>query len=359
MCDVERIVSPQGPPCSAAGRGAAHHPPPHTIKEFKSSAGGCKLTLIMRNATLRQLRALTALARTGSVTRAAEALHLTPPAVTLQLQALQHEAGVPLIDRGPAGMVLTDAGREVAAAARRIDVVLGECEALLGDLAGARRGTVGAGITSTAKYFAPRALGAFSRRHPGLELRLAVGNRAETIAGLRDHSLDLVVMGQPPEDLPVQATIIGPHPHVVVTAADHPLVAQRAIQPKALAGETFLVREEGSGTRNLMQRFFADAGVAPRIGMELGSNETIKQAVLAGLGIAFLSAHTIELEVQTHRLVILDVMGLPAMRQWYAVHLSDRRLSLAARALHIFLINEGASYLPDLCGALHAPSTAV
>jgi LysR family transcriptional regulator for metE and metH len=308
----------------------------------------------MRNATIRQLRALSALARTGSVTRAAELLHLTPPAVTLQLQALQQEAGVKLLDRGPSGMVLTDAGREVAAAAQRIDGVLSECEAVLGDLAGARRGTVGAGITSTAKYFAPRALGAFSRRHPGLDLRLSVGNRAETIQGLRDHSIDLAVMGQPPDELPVEATVIGPHPHVVVTAQDHPLVGRQRISPEALEAELFLVREQGSGTRSLMQRFFADAGVAPRIGMELGSNETIKQAVLAGLGIAFLSAHTIELEVQTRRLAILDVVGLPAMRQWYAVHVTDRRLTLAARALHTFLVTEGAQYLPDLCGDLPA-----
>jgi DNA-binding transcriptional LysR family regulator len=306
----------------------------------------------MRNVTIRQLRALTALARTGSVTRAAGQLHLTPPAVTLQLQALQQEAGVPLIDRGPAGMVLTDAGREVAAAAARIDAVLGECEAVLGDLAGARRGAVSAGITSTAKYFAPRALGAFSRRHPGLELRLAVGNRAETIAGLRDHTLDLAVMGQPPEELPVRATVIGSHPHVVVTGADHPLARRARLPPRALDGEIFLVREQGSGTRGLMQRFFADAGMAPRIGMELGSNETIKQAVLAGLGVAFLSAHTIELEVQTGRLAILDVVGLPAMRQWYVVHRADRRLTLAAQAMHQFLVTEGAGFLPDLCGSL-------
>ena len=306
----------------------------------------------MRNATIRQLRALGAVAKTGSVTRAAEMLRLTAPAVTLQLQALQQEAGVKLIDRGPAGMILTEAGREVAAAAQRIDAVLSECDAVLGDLAGARRGAVAAGITSTAKYFAPRALGAFSRRHPGLELRLGVGNRAETIAGLRDHTLDLAVMGQPPEELAVHATILGPHPHVVVTPVDHRLAGQVGVSPGALEGEPFLVREDGSGTRSLMRRFFHDAGVVPKIFMELGSNETIKQAVLAGLGIAFLSAHTIELEVQTGRLAVLDVVGLPAMRQWYVVHLADRRLTLAARALHEFLVNEGAQYLPDLCHPL-------
>jgi DNA-binding transcriptional LysR family regulator len=251
-------------------------------------------------------------------------------------------------------MVLTEAGREVAEAARRIDAVLAEADATLGDLAGFRRGVVSAGITSTAKYFAPRALGAFSRRHPGLELRLGVGNRAETIAGLRDHTLDLAVMGQPPVELSVSASPIGPHPHVIVTAHDHHLADRKRLHPTELEHEIFLVREEGSGTRSLMQRFFADAGVTPRIGMELGSNETIKQAVLAGLGIAFLSAHTIELEVQTNRLVILDVVGLPATRQWFAVHMQDRRLTLAARALHQFLVTEGAQFLPDLCGPFQA-----
>ena len=313
----------------------------------------------MRNVTLRQLRAITALARAGSVTGAAELLHLSPPAVTLQLQALQQEAGMPLTDRGPAGMVLTEAGREVAAIAARIDAVLAGCEATLGDLAGLRRGAVSAGITSTAKYFAPRALGAFTRRHPGLDLRLSVGNRAETITGLRDHSLDLAIMGQPPEELAVAAMPIGAHPHVIVTTPDHLLAAQHRIEPASLEAEVFLVREEGSGTRSLMQRFFAEANVSPRIGMELGSNETIKQAVLAGLGIAFLSAHTIELEVQTGRLAILDVIGLPVTRQWFVVHMEDRRLTLAARALIRFLVDEGAQFLPDLYSAFHGRASAV
>jgi DNA-binding transcriptional LysR family regulator len=245
-------------------------------------------------------------------------------------------------------MTLTEAGREVAATAALIEAALGNCEATLADLAGLRRGVLSAGITSTAKYFAPRALGAFSRRHPGIELRLVVGNRAETILGLHDHSLDLAIMGQPPETLPVRATPIGAHPHVIVTAHDHRLAHSRQLAPASLQDELFLVREEGSGTRDLMQRFFADAAVTPRIGMELGSNETIKQAVLAGLGIAFLSAHTIELEVQTGRLVILDVIGLPATRQWYAVHMADRRLTRAARVLHDFLVSEGAQFLPDV-----------
>lgn len=313
---------------------------------------------MLRNVTLRQLRVLAAVARAGGVTRAAALLHVTPPAVTLQLQALQEEAGLPLVERSPAGMVLTEAGREVAETAARIEAALADCGALLAALADADRGTVTAGVTSTAKYFAPRALAAFARAHPGLDLRLAVGNRAETIAGLREHTLDLAVMGRPPDDLTVEAAPIGPHPHVIVADPAHRLAGWRGIAPAALAEEVFLVREPGSGTRSLMERFFAQHAIAPRAGMELGSNETIKQAVMAGLGIAFLSAHTIELEVSSGRLVVLDVVGLPVVRQWYAVHLAERRLTPAGRLLRRFLTEEGAHHLPTLCGGLPAAAMA-
>lgn len=306
----------------------------------------------MRHVTLKQLRVLAAVARTGSVTKAAQALHVSPPAVTLQLQALQDEAGLPLVERSPSGMVLTLAGREIVEAVGRIEAVLSDCNASLAALAGVERGTVSVGVVSTAKYFAPRALAAFARAHPGLELQLVVGNRAEIIEGLRSHALDLAVTGRPPDELGVEAAAIGDHPHVVVASHDHPLASLRHLAPAALNGEAFLTREPGSGTRDLMERFFADAGIAPRISMQIGSNETIKQAVLAGLGIAFLSAHTIELEVGTGRLAVLDVVGLPIVRTWYAVHLSERRLMPGTRALCEFLTSEGRRFLPDLGAAL-------
>ncbi len=302
----------------------------------------------MRHVTLKQMRVLAAVARTGSVTKAAQALHVSPPAVTLQLQALQDQAGLPLVERSPSGMVLTLAGREVVEAVGRIEAVLSDCAAILAALSGAERGTVSVGVISTAKYFAPRALAAFARAHPGLELQLVVGNRAEIIEGLRGHALDLAVTGRPPDELGVEAAEIGAHPHVVVASHDHPLVPVRRIPPEALADEIFLVREPGSGTRGLMERFFADAGIAPRIGMQIGSNETIKQAVLAGLGIAFLSAHTIEMEIDTGRLAVLDIVGLPIVRTWYVVHLTERRLMPGTRALCEFLTSEGRGFLPEL-----------
>lgn len=301
----------------------------------------------MRNATLKQLRVLAAVARTGSVTRAAEALHVSSPAVTLQLQALQHDAGLPLVERSPTGMAVTAAGREIVEAAGRIEAILSDCDAVLAALSGAERGMIHVGVVSTAKYFAPRALAAFARARPGIDLDLVVGNRADIIAGLRDHTLDLAIAGRPPDELVVDAAVIGDHPHVVVAHPDHPLAGQHDVPAQALGAETFLVREPGSGTRGLMERFFAEAGIAPRIGMQIGSNETIKQAVLAGLGLSFLSAHTIELEAESGRLAILDVTGLPILRQWFVVHLAERRLMPAATLLRRFLTEEGAAYLPD------------
>ncbi|MDQ0467130.1 LysR family transcriptional regulator [Labrys wisconsinensis] len=300
----------------------------------------------MRNVTMKQLRTFAALVKAGSVTGAAQSLNITPPAVTLQMQLLQEQAGLPLIERTSAGMTPTDAGREVLAAAERVAAVLSECEAGLAELAGSQRGTASVGIVSTAKYFAPRALAAFARQHPEITLHLTVGNRSEIIAGLRQLDFDIAIMGRPPEELEVEATVIGENPHVIIAAPDHPLAGRRAIDPALLAGETMMVREPGSGTRSLMERFFADARVAPRRGMQMSSNETIKQAVMAGLGIAFISGHTIEAEIASGRLTMLDIVGLPVIRQWMIVHLRQRRLMPAVKTLCRFLIDHGETFLP-------------
>ncbi len=300
----------------------------------------------MRNVTLKQLRAFAAVARTGSVTAAAQALHVTPPAVTLQMKLLADQLGLPLVERAPAGMLPTHAGRLLLDSVRRVEAILADSHAALAALAGSEGGTAHVGVVSTAKYFAPRVLAAFARAHPKIELRLMVGNRADVVRGLREHDLDLAVMGRPPDDIDVSATVFGDHPHVVVVPPGHVLAGRAAVPPSGLAGETFLVREPGSGTRSLMERFFAESGLAPRVGMEIGSNETVKQAVMAGLGIAFLSAHTIDMEVQTSRLVILDVVGLPIVRQWHVVRMADRRLMPAADRVGRFFVEEGRQFLP-------------
>ena len=302
----------------------------------------------MRHVTVRQLRTFLEVLRCGSFAGAAQALHLTPPAVTLQMRLLEQSAGLPLLERSGARLEPTQAGQEVANAAQRVELAITDCADALNSLRGLKGGRVSIGVVSTAKYFAPHALGAFSRAFPSVEIRLEVGNRSMIVAALEANTLDLALTGRPPEHLEVDRAPIGAHPHVIVARPNHPLARRRRLAASVLAGETFLVREPGSGTRNLMERFFAESRVAPGIGMEMASNETIKQAVMAGLGIAFLSAHTVSAELADGRLAMLDIAGLPVVRQWFIVRLARRRLLPAAQALRQFLIDEGEKFLPPM-----------
>jgi len=307
-----------------------------------------KLPPSLRGVTLRQLRALSAVVRTGTVSAAADALAVTPPAVSQQLRLLEDALQVPLAERTPAGMRGTDAGREVLVALGRIEAALSDCAAAIAALRGMQGGRVAVGVISTAKYFAPRALAAFMRSEPGVEIRLKVGNRAEILTALRDLDIDIAVMGRAPEDFPVERAVIGAHPHVVIAPPEHPLAAARGIGLARLGGETFLLREAGSGTRDLLRSLLAAAGLDPGLGMEMGSNETIKQAVMAGMGIALLSAHTVAAELAEERLVALDVVGLPVLRQWFVVRSRDKRLLPAAQALWDHLVAHGADFLPEV-----------
>jgi LysR family transcriptional regulator, low CO2-responsive transcriptional regulator len=298
-----------------------------------------------RQLTIRQLRALAAVQTAGSVTSAANQLNLTQPAVTLQLRNLQALAGLPLIQRTGDGMLLTDAGREVQRLSERIEAALLDCEQSLDMIAGRSSGRVSIGAVSTAKYFVPFAIAAFSKRFPKIDVTLQIGNREDIRDALRGYDLDIAIMGQPPADVEVEMRLLGKHPHIIVAASGHRL-AKRKLAATDLADETFITREVGSGTRMLMEQFFQKAGLKAKIGMEMDSNETIKQAVIAGLGIAFISQHTVSHELQQRRLVSLKVSGLPVMRQWHAIRRADKILLPPARAMLDFLGQEGARYLP-------------
>ncbi len=302
---------------------------------------------LIRSLTVKQLRALAAVADTGAVSAAARRLGVTPPAVTMQVQLLEAAMALPLLDRSGDKFRPTDAGREVVEAVARIESAIRDCVASLEAMKGLEGGRVAVAIVSTAKYFAPMALGAFARAHPKVELSLAVGNRMEVLNHLRGDQVDVAIMGRPPEDIETIRTVIGDHPHIVVAPPEHPLVGKK-LGPKALTGQTFLMREQGSGTRALMERLFGEEGVYPKIGMEIGSNETIKQAVIAGLGLAFISAHTVAAEIAEGRLVQLDVEGLPIMRQWHVVRRAGKRLTPPAAAMSAFLSERGAEFLPRI-----------
>jgi LysR family transcriptional regulator, low CO2-responsive transcriptional regulator len=296
--------------------------------------------------TIRQLRALAAVQAAGSITSAAHQLHLTQPAVTLQLRNLQALAGLPLIQRTGDGIVLTDAGREVRLLSDRIEAALLDCEQSLDMIAGRSSGRVSIGAVSTAKYFVPFAIAAFSKRFPKIDVTLQIGNREDIRDALRGYDLDIAIMGQPPADVACEMRLLGKHPHIIVAAAGHPLTKKRKLTAGDLTEETFITREVGSGTRMLMEQFFQRTGLKARIGMEMDSNETIKQAVIAGLGIAFISRHTVSNELQSRRLIALKVAGLPVMREWHAIRRTDKILLPPARAMLDFLGEEGSRYLP-------------
>jgi LysR family transcriptional regulator, low CO2-responsive transcriptional regulator len=304
----------------------------------------------VRELTIRQLRALSTVQKTKSVTAAAKQLHLTQPAVTLQLRNLQQLAGLPLIQRTGDGMLLTDAGREVLALGERIEAAIASCETSLEMMAGKTAGRISIGAVSTAKYFVPFAISGFSRLHPKLDITLTIGNRQEISAALRGYDLDFAIMGRPPVDIDMNVHLIGDHPHVIIAPTAHRLARKSRIKLADLAGETFLMREPGSGTRGLMEQLFEQAGVHPNIGMAMSSNETIKQAVIAGLGIAFISAHTVATELDERRLVTLDVAGLPVVRQWFVLARKDKVLLPPAQAMLDFLSARGAEFLPRTHG---------
>jgi LysR family transcriptional regulator for metE and metH len=315
-----------------------------------------KLSPFARRTSLRQLRAFGAYVRAGSISGAAEALGLTPPAVSQQLKLLEEAlGGVPLTLRDREGVRPSEAGEEVLLALDRIEAALSDCAAAVGALSGLERGSVAVGVVSTAKYWAPFALAAFQRSRPGVELKVRVGNRQQIVAALAGLELDLAIMGYPPEDQPLEQAALGDHPHVIVAPPDHPRVGARAVPIAELAHERFLLREPGSGTRALLRRLLERAGIRPASeelllpgAAEIGSNETIKQAVMAGMGIALLSAHTVAAEVRDGRLAVLDVEGLPIVRTWYLVRRRDRRILPAARALWEHLVREAATFLPTL-----------
>jgi LysR family transcriptional regulator, low CO2-responsive transcriptional regulator len=305
-----------------------------------------------RELTLRQLRALAAAAKHRSVTAAAKQLHLTQPAVTLQIQNLQTLAGIPLIQRTSNGMLLTDAGRDVLALSERIEAAIRDCETSIEMMTGKTAGRISIGAVSTAKYFVPFMISGFSKLHPNVEITLSIGNRQEIGSALRGYDLDFAIMGRPPADLDMDVRLIGDHPHVIIAPTAHRLARKSRIALTDLANETFLTREPGSGTRGLMEQLFATARMSPTIGMVMSSNETIKQAVIAGLGIAFISAHTVATELDERRLATLDVIGLPVVRQWFVLVRKDKVLLPPAQAMLEFISARGAQFLPRTHGRL-------
>jgi len=295
----------------------------------------------MKHLTLRQLKVFEAVARHLSFSRAAEELHLTQPAVSMQVKALEEEAGLPLTEQIGKKVFLTDAGAELARHARLIAQQLAAASESLAAIRGVRGGRLAIGVVSTAKYFAPRLMTAFRARHPGIELALEVHNREEIVRQLADNEIDLAIMGRAPHELETVAAPFADNQLIIIAASDHPLAARRRISAADLAQEVFLIREPGSGTRSAMERYFAEQGVVLTHTFEMTSNETIKQAVMAGMGLSFISETTVALELAVGRINRLRVTGTPVMRQWNVVSRAGKQLLPLAEAFIAFLCQEG------------------
>jgi LysR family transcriptional regulator for metE and metH len=296
----------------------------------------------LRDVTLRQLRTFRTVAQRGNISAAARELHLTQPAVSMQLKELEASCGLPLYERVGRGIQLTAAGEEVAAAAASVLETLAGAQQALDAMRGLRTGRLRLAVVSTAKYFAPAILAAFAEAHPGISVQMSVGNRAEVIERLVANRCDLAIMGRPPTEVECSGDVFASHPQVIIAPPRHRLAGAAALEPRELRDETFLLRERGSGTRAAMEAFLDDAAVVYRSGMEASSNETIKQAVIAGMGLAFISAHTIALELATGRLAVLDIRGTPVVRAWHVLYRRGKRLSPAARAFSHFCRSHGA-----------------
>jgi DNA-binding transcriptional LysR family regulator len=299
----------------------------------------------LQHVSLRQLRVFEAAATLHSFSKAAEALHLTQPGVSMHIKELEGHAGLPLFERIGKKLYITEAGQELLTHARELLRSLKDAEDVLDGLKGLRRGRINLAVVSTAKYFIPRLLARFGRNYPQLEIRLAVNNRNSVIEQLIANEVDLAVMGRSPQSLDTIAEPFAQNPHVIIAAPDHPLAGRRRVTVEAVARETFIVREPGSGTRLAMQQFFDERQVPCRVGLEMASNETIKQAVMAGMGVSFLSRHTLDLELQTQRLAVLDVRGTPVIRHWHVAHLANKRLSPTAAAFRDYVLVHGRELL--------------
>ncbi len=304
----------------------------------------------LRGMTRKQLRAFAATVQRGSVSGAALALNVTPPAISIQLKLLEEMVGSPLFSREAAApFAPTEIGAELLAMAQDVERLEARTAERIAALQAGASGSLVFGVVSTGKYLAPFIVAAFGREHPGIRVNLAVGNREDIIRGLERNEYDLTMMGRPPAHIHAESATLGDHPYVQIAPPDHRLAGDSDILAEDLLAERFLALEHGSGTRTLMERFLERIGGGRSFDViEMGTNETIKQSVIAGLGVAIISAHTCLTELADGHLITLQVAGLPLVRQWFLLNRADRAPSMATQKFKAFVLARRAILLPKV-----------
>jgi DNA-binding transcriptional LysR family regulator len=300
------------------------------------------------NATLRQFKVFEMVARHLSFTRAAEELFLTQPAVSMQIKQFEDHLGLVLFERLGRKIYLTEAGKEIYRLSRDITVKLEETAAIVDEMRGAEGGHLVVSVASTVQYFAIRLLAGFRRHYPKVNVSLKVTNHKGLLQLLDQNETDIVLMGTPPENHDLKYEFLLDNPLVIIAPANHPLQGLKNITLPTLSDQTFLMREQGSGTRTSVEKFFTEKGVSVSASMEMNNNSAIKLGVEAGLGLGIVSSHTIDAEIDTGRLVILDVEAFPLMRKWYMVRREGKRLSEVGNAFEEFVRTEKMNFVRSL-----------
>ena len=303
---------------------------------------------LLKNLSMRQLRVFISAAKHHSFNKAAIELSLTAPAISMQIKELESDMGVMLFARVGRRVELTTAGEYFLVYAKKIIETMRDAETTLTRFQGKEGGVLKIGLVSTAKYFLPQLLSRFKEDHVGVRIKLEVRNRDQMVALLRDGEIDLAIMGRTPSDLDTRIEAFAAHPHAFIAHPSHLLAPLQGISPMVLSQMEIITREEGSGTRAIMQRFLNDRGLAPQFSLEMSSNESIKQAVIANLGISFVSLHTVGLEVKYGEIAVLDIDETPISRAWHVVALNRRNHSAAAEAFRYFVLEHGAAILDEL-----------
>ncbi|MDP1766876.1 MAG: LysR substrate-binding domain-containing protein [Methylotenera sp.] len=304
----------------------------------------------MRNLTLRQVRIFLSAYKHMSFARAAEELCITAPAVSQQIKEMEEDMGVTLFIRENRKVELTSAGEYFLLYARRMISTLNEADVMMERLRGTPIKTLKIGLVSTAKYFLPHLLTEFRKDFPNLKIKIEIRNRQQLVELLRDSEIDVAIMGQPPKEMDTRVESFASHPHVFVACPQHPLAGKFNITPDELNAFEVISREPGSGTRFIMEKYFTEHQISPIVSMEISSIETIKQAIIADLGITFTSLHTIGSELNNQQLIILDMQDTPIIRTWHVVALSSRNASQAAEAFRYFMLEKGGVLLSNMFG---------
>jgi DNA-binding transcriptional LysR family regulator len=298
------------------------------------------------NITMRQLQIFQAVAQHRSYTAAATYLHLTQPAVFMQVKQLEESVGLPVFETIGKRLYLTGAGQELLRYSQIFSQQFEEMREVFANLQGIERGTLSLSTSGTAIPFTSQLLAAFFRDHPAISLNIDIANRAGLLDHLEANEVDLVIMGKPPDKMDLESEGFMANPLVVIAPPDHPLARRKKTPLAQLMEHEFVVRERGSGTRNAMERFFSAHRVELMASIETASNDSIKHAVAAGLGLGILSIHMIELELAAKRLAVLDVEHFPIMRHWYVVYRKGKRLSPVARMFKDFVVEQTEQIWP-------------